>query len=396
MSGGNPGENASRGAAAARPRAPRGRLTPADLPLPFEGLRYEIVDVDQAPRLNGFFNLVFGQQRPDEVAAWKYFGATPAMPAVGMATEIDSGRVVAMHPSVVRRLWACGKEHLVYQAGDVAIAPDFRRGMQLYKQFVHWVQWTGLLNQGVMFGYGGRVTSAHRRLGKRLLGYEDLLALPIYDRRLSPRATVKRRLGAVAGAAAHAAATPFHALRHVSGRRGVGVREFEGFDERHDALWARLRDRYQIALVRDRAVLDWRYGRNPVGIHRFFEARRGGELAAWGVLRCWNEGSTRIGTVIDLCDGHDAELAAALIQAASAEARRQGCDFLRVAPQAGSAAAKAVAGLAGFFPGRAETDQVIFKVLPPDPAAYGAAELAAYLVDGAHWSYAQGDSDYRE
>ncbi|HEX9792557.1 MAG TPA: hypothetical protein VGC54_01095 [Planctomycetota bacterium] len=372
------------------------RLSPADLPRPIDGLRYEIVSVDAAPRLNAFFNDVFGQQRPDPVAAWKYFGAEPSLPAVAIATEIDGGRIVAMHPSVVRRLWARGQEHRIYQIADVAIAADVRRGIQLYKQFVLWVQWTGVIRHDVLFGYGGLIAPENRKIGKRLVGYQDLFAIPAFDRRLSLRASVRRRLGGLAGATAHAVGAPWSAARHGGRRHGFFVEPFAAFDDTHDALWARLRDRYEVALVRDRAVLDWRYGRNPAGPHRFFAAKRGGELAGWAVLRHWDQDGIRFATLLDCLDGHDPELASALVQAASAEARRAGCDFLRVAPQPGSALARSVASLPGFRPGRALVDHVVFKTLPPDPAAYGAAELARRLEDPARWHYAQGDSDYLE
>jgi hypothetical protein len=56
-------------------------------------------------------------------------------------------------------------------------------------------------------------------------------------------------------------------LRRLTGSvtpaRGFAVRAIDRFDERHDALWARVRGQHRCVVVRDASYLNWKYVRQP-------------------------------------------------------------------------------------------------------------------------------------
>ena len=93
-----------------------------------------------------------------------------------------------------------------------------------------------------------------------------------------------------------------------------------------DALWDRCAPELGIALVRDKAYLDWRYQRHPSGVHRFVTCRdrRDGSLRGLAVVRPWSESRDLFAIVDWLVPQDDGEACAALIAAVEAEAARHG------------------------------------------------------------------------
>lgn len=373
----------------------QGRVTGEHLPKALPGLRYELVNQDRAPAINEFVNDVFELQREVVASAWKYFGLQPGLPAVGIAVEENSEEIVAIHPTIVRRLWVRDREVTIFQIADVAVSPQYRRGIALYRSFVSWVQLNGVM-QGTYFGYGGLITEENRKIGKRLVGYVDLMQLETFERRLSMRLAAQRRFGRLGASMAHSLSAPLYRSRYKATQWGVDVSAGKGFDARYDQLWARLRDRYKVAIVRDQAVLNWRYSDNPNREFLHLEATRNGELVGYAVVRVWQEGDGKIGTLIDLLDGQEKEVCRALIESATAASVQAGCDFFRFAPCPQSCAFEMIEELGGFRSAPVALDNVVFKVLAPDIKAYGEDEVSLFLSQGDNWYYCQSDSDFQE
>ncbi|KAA3605687.1 MAG: hypothetical protein DWQ01_18825 [Planctomycetota bacterium] len=373
------------------------RLTEEDLPKPPPGLRFELWYQDRAAAINDFVNQVFETERSVEGAIWKYFQVHPEA-SVGVAIQEEDNTLVGAHPNIIRRLWLDGRELPIFHIADVAISPHYRRGIALYRSFIRHVQVQGVL-QGVLFGYGGRITEENRKIGKRLVGYEDLMQLETLERRLSLRMAVSKRVGHALGEAAGAVGSAFYKARYRGSHGSWTVEEAEkvGFGPEYDRLWESLRERHRICLVRDAAVLNWRYSENPAsGFHLFEAKNQSGDLSGFLVMRVYSEGDAKLALVLDLQDQGEAAMAQALLEGATAAAVHQGCDFLRFAPCPGSSAAQAVAAAGGFREAPVPRDNVIFKSLAPSAAAYGEQAAAELLAGGGHWYYTQGDSDFLE
>lgn len=112
----------------------------------------------------------------------------------------------------------------------------------------------------------------------------------------------------------------------------------EGFDAHAtDRLWARSRERYRIAAVRDAAWFGWRYERHPAKRYRQIGLRRAGEPRAWGVLALGPPGSPA--RWVDLVwDGDRAEDLVSLATEVALHARSAGAEtvelWLRGDPEA--------------------------------------------------------------
>lgn len=370
-------------------------LSENDLPAPLAGLQYELVGRESVTRLNDFYNEVFGTERPVEICDWKYFGHLADEPTIGLAVEADTGRVVASHPYLKRRLWIGDREIHVFQIADVALDPTYRKGIGLYKNFVTWNQVLAVL-RGNYYGYGGLITKANRTLGKRLVGYQDLMQLATWERRLNLRMAVSRRIGTAAASLVDKPSRSFYSRKYKPTQNGITVEPIEDFDDEFDGLWETQKERLQVALVRDRECLHWRYVQNPAEAFRMLEARRGGNLAGYLAMRIWSEGEGQIATVLDLVDCGDPEVARMLLDAASCQATREGVDFLRMAASPSTGVEENFRAHKGWRPAPVGTDYVVFKALPPDLEAYGQAQTAATISQGNRWFYCQGDSDFQE
>lgn len=220
------------------------------------------------------FNAVFAEDDPGYAdraeAAWRWeFGENPAGTQVVLAVE-PAGRVVAQYACLPAVAQIEGRRVCCGQGVDSVVHADYRRGLRKDGAFLrtarYYFEHYGVPEHNA-FGYGFPNDKAYR-VGVKLLGYTPVHA---------PVRTLARNLfqhdddaECTAGAAAE----------------GEVVR-LDGFDERIDRLWARLQPELPMSIVRDRAYLDWRYGRCPVGEYRTFglTAPGGDELRALCVAR---------------------------------------------------------------------------------------------------------------
>jgi len=97
---------------------------------------------------------------------------------------------------------------------------------------------------------------------------------------------------------------------------GLEARCVERFDERVDALFARVLPAYRYLLRRDRDYLAWRYERAPAAGYRIVLLERGDELLGWSVFRRRDDRLTWGDALVAPEAGHAAgALAAAAIAA---------------------------------------------------------------------------------
>lgn len=152
---------------------------------------------------------------------------------------------------------------------------------------------------------------------KKSLGMNNLTPVPVYTRIIfhdpdSVLATLEKKPGLLKEVARPLQAHRWLA-RLLSGReswrdraaRGrldptLTLTEVERFDEQATALWERIGPRFQAAIRRDAAFLDWKYVAQPhVGYTRLL-AHREGQLVGWLVYRRARPPERNAGILADL------------------------------------------------------------------------------------------------
>lgn len=114
--------------------------------------------------------------------------------------------------------------------------------------------------------------------------------------------------------------------------RRLVPRSVEVFDDAHDRLWTRVRDRFGCAVERDASYLNWKYVAQPGQSFRRVEVRDGDEVrgvCVWSVHEPDGRHAYRRGWILDLVvDPTDDVAIAALLRAVCASAVAAGVDLL--------------------------------------------------------------------
>lgn len=97
-------------------------------------------------------------------------------------------------------------------------------------------------------------------------------------------------------------ATPllFRARQSRPGKYNFAPHVLDGFDERFDDSWARVKDKYPIMVIRDRRYLAWRFAGISGRQYRILVVQVGDEVIGYAVLRCANIREIPTGLIMDL------------------------------------------------------------------------------------------------
>jgi hypothetical protein len=193
------------------------------------------------------FNRVFGASASEACWRRKYL-ENPAGQVVTFVAR-DGDKLVGSYPLHPALFSVFGKEILIYQSADTMTDPAYRRGgvYRTLRKTAH--LW--LVKEGVPFTYGfPNVISlaANKRSGFELVGRLTRWVKPIPAGEGEP---VRKALNSIF----HGFFSALNPPRDVK-----PAEELDRFDERIDAVWARVKDDRRIAGVRSRAFLEWRYG----------------------------------------------------------------------------------------------------------------------------------------
>jgi predicted N-acetyltransferase YhbS len=80
----------------------------------------------------------------------------------------------------------------------------------------------------------------------------------------------------------------------------LDIMEDKGFDEAYDRFWEKVRTKYNLMIVRDRAFLQWRFIEIPYRKYTILSARRGRDILGYAVLRQAEIRKTEVGMIADL------------------------------------------------------------------------------------------------
>ncbi len=215
---------------------------------------------------------------------------------------------------------------------DVMVRPNLQRKGVGSRLFLFWDK-----NVEASLGLG---LSLQSYTLFRKLQWEDVGPVPCYSKVLNLRALLARRFGSGLAAllapvlgAALSVAFPWRRTR----AKGVVVTPLEGeFGLDYDALWEKASPGYDFVAERKARYLEWKYHCPPHVSYDIFEARRGGELTGYVVLRIAVRNGVRLALLVDLfAHPDDKESLGALLDHAlewargSAAARMQAFTFDR-------------------------------------------------------------------
>lgn len=278
-----------------------------------------------ADELFGLYRDVFGEALTEGSRRrweWQYLEnpATPdGRPEIWVARD-DEGHLLGQYASMPVRLWWGSREVRSSWGMDVFVSARARgRGLGA-ELFTAW-------SDHVEVALGLGLTPSSYGLFKKLR-YHDVGPVPFFRKVLDPRAVARRRLGPVLGAVAAPGLRAFLAITHRERSRSaadVTVAPSSGFTGDYDGLWERARASYAMCVRRDRAYVEWKYGRCPHRAYDVLEARRGGRLDGFAVSRHENQRGVRLGWVIDVfADAGDHAAKDALLGEVLARFRRAG------------------------------------------------------------------------
>ena len=149
--------------------------------------------------------------------------------------------------------------------------------------------------------------------------FTDVGPVPCYLKILDATAVARKKWGGLAGSVAGPLLGAGLSLlsRGPGPSRDVEVRPVETFSDEYDGLWLRARASFATCVRRDARYLRWKFLACPFRTYRVLEARKGGKLTGYAVLRDEGEPSFARGVIADLfCDTTDLATQDSLIAAA--------------------------------------------------------------------------------
>ena len=222
---------------------------------PFEIRPYQPGDEGQ---INASFNEVFHEQRPLDQWQWKF--QPVGRNSLIMLAVASDGTVLAQFSVQVMRLQIDDK---VYPAGHAvdefcvhaASTVQGRAYLRTYRAFID--AYCGGDRVALFFGFPG---DRHMRLGRLRMNYVDPVPVRFWIKKreipLWTRLWPERKLASKIPPS-----------------------------EELNVFWERCRHRYRISLVRNGDWLRRRYFSRPGNDYKFLSVSRGGEMAAWAIIR---------------------------------------------------------------------------------------------------------------
>ena len=331
-----------------------------------------------AEELFHLYEEVFGEALTESSRrrwAWQY-QENPSAGAPAIWVARDEGQVLGQYASMPVRLGWGGREVRSSWGMDVFLKKAARGrgiGAQLFDTW----------RESVDVALGLGLTPSSYGLFKKMR-YQDVGPVPFLVKVMDARAVASRRFGRAGVLAAPLFSLAWR-LRHPERPRrdiALSVAAGRGFTPEYDALWERAGLAWTMCVRRDRAYLDWKYGRCPTREYAIDEARRGRALAGFAVSRHEDYRGLRIGWVVDCFAARDDDAARdALLGAVLARFRALG--VARAQAFAMSAPLRRSLRRLGF---RGETSPMQFCVSARVPSE-------EVFADRGGWHVVFGDSD---
>jgi GNAT superfamily N-acetyltransferase len=259
---------------------------------------------------------------------------------------------------------------------DVMVAPERQRqglGEALFRTWDRHV--------GASLGLG--LSESSYRLFQKLR-WPDVGPVPCYVKPLTRRALRRPNWPVPVNRLVSALTLPFVKIVARTRPLGAEVRLIQRFDDSFTRLWEELSDKFDFAVRRDAAYLNWKYASAPHVRYSIAALRRDDRNVGYAVYRHLHEPRGRVTLLVDyLADPGDAPGLATLLRWIDREARQADSDKIRTfAVHAGF---RRVLKRSGYFQVKS-TMEFVAKVNAIDVAP-------SFYEDTDRWHLTLGDSD---
>ncbi len=314
--------------------------------LEFDIRSYESGDEVRIPEL---FRLSFGRNLDPARLLWRVKDNPAGAAVIGRAWDGDALMAVCVNTPVTLRVK--GRDWSGALVGGVMTHPD-HRGHGLFRELVRGT-WAQMAEAGTSMVWGFTNPISHRRF-IRDLEVVDVHEVPTFRLPLSQVASLP---------------VP-----------SDDIVELEGFDDRFDRLWERVRDDHAIITRRDQRHLQWRWVENPVGSYRILACCQMEDVLGYVVLKRYQEEVH----VVDILTVSDVEVGVQLLSRAAQIAREGSASALSLWLNVSHALHWALEAL-GYCNGE-PVSYFIAKTLRPELRE-------AEVYDYRQWYLTMGDSD---
>src|SRR6186713_1025499 len=254
---------------------------------------------------------------------WQY-RRNPNAPAAGPLIWVarEGQAIVGQYAAMPVRLLADKREISAAWGMDVMVAPERQRQGLGDVLFRTWDR-----NVGASLGLG--LSDASYRLFQKL-NWPDVGPVPCLVKPLSRRAFRHPRLPVGVNRFISALTWPLVLIVSRTRPLRAEVRLIQRFDESFTALWEQLGPKFDVAVRRDAAYLNWKFATAPHVRYTIAALVRDGQTAGYAVYRHVHEPRGRVTLLVDfLADPDDEEGVATLLHWIDREARQADSDKIR-------------------------------------------------------------------
>lgn len=230
--------------------------------------------------------------------------------------------IVGQYATMPVRLYVKGREVMGSWGMDVMVAPERQRRGLGEVLFRTWDR-----NVGASLGLG--LSDASYRLFRKLR-WPDVGPVPCLVKPLTRRAFRHPRLPVAINRIISALTWPIVLFLARMRPLGAEVRMMQRFDDSFTALWERLAPRFDLAVGRDAAYLNWKFVGAPHVRYLIAALIRDGQTAGYAVYRHLHEPRGRVTLLVDFLvdpDDHDGFLT--LLRWVDREAHQEDSDKIR-------------------------------------------------------------------
>jgi L-amino acid N-acyltransferase YncA len=233
---------------------------------------------------------------------WRYAQNPAGQAIISVVRDCDSGSVVGFIWIVPLRIRVFGEDWSGATGTNLLIHPDYRSTSAYVKLMRRFRQ--AFIDHDILLHYSFISEDTYSRLrpdDPRVAFEVPLLVRPLDMMKLA-RAHFNSHWQRLIVGIGGQLATPllFRARQFHPGKHNFALHVLDGFDERFDDFWARVKDKYPIMVIRDHRYLAWRFARISGRQYRILVVQVGDEVIGYTVLRCANSREIPTGLIVDL------------------------------------------------------------------------------------------------
>lgn len=296
-------------------------------------LEYRKVEPGDCEALSQLFAKLWSWQHPASCWHHKFFENPAGEPVIHVAADKATGQIVGCVGGIPLRYRLCGEEVLAWTIVDAGVLPEHRKRGTFWKMYKMGEE--ECYRRSVAFCQAVGSTEAEL-IALRMMKFKALCPRPVFVRPVTPRVLLPKSLRSrgLRWSGIHipdkvAARHCRVASQNLCDRHGFSIQPVADIDERFNALWKQVQDQWQVALVRDREFLVWRFTQNPVREYRVWTATAGDDLLGYCVTAMLRRDGVSRGRIVDFLAAPDAApVTEALLLHATGALAGEGADIV--------------------------------------------------------------------